>query len=416
MNNYKSIPRSEFFTYCQKAFESFRLSSYMTDRYLRCIEYISQYMEDMGIDSYDLKFSSIFQEKIAKADNSPNRRKSRDYSCALSLIDRFTQGLPYVARRKHLKTYSFPPNELGDYAKKFIEHIKTRKCKDTTLLRYQHSMSNIVNGLSEKGCDSPSHLTRTLIIDSIASHRTADNWYFYLIDQFLNYLAEQDVIPLVLAHVTYGQKPPIPKPLPSYYTAEEVKKIEMSFDRGTLLGKRNYAMVLLASRLGLRASDICLLQLDSLDWKNNRIKIVQSKTGKDLELPLLADIGNAIIDYLKYARPKAKSNMVFLSQVEPYRPISTATLSGAVSKAIHRAGIETIGRHVGTHTLRHSLATSMMKTGSSIQAISETLGHSDTRATMEYLNVDIDSLMECSHEVPPVDESYYTQKGGALYV
>lgn len=108
--------------------------------------------------------------------------------------------------------------------------------------------------------------------------------------------------------------------------------------------------------------------------------------------------------------------MVFLSQVEPYRPIATATLSGAVSKAIHRAGIETIGRHVGTHTLRHSLATSMMKTGSSIQAISETLGHSGTGTTMAYLNVDIDSLMECSHEVPPVDKSYYTQKGGAFYV
>lgn len=75
----------------------------------------------------------------------------------------------------------------------------------------------------------------------------------------------------------------------------------------------------------------------------------------------MADVGNAIIDYLKHARPKTKSNMVFLSQVEPYRPIATATLSGAVSKAIHRAGIETIGRHVGTHTLRHSLATSMMK-------------------------------------------------------
>lgn len=416
MNNCKSIPRSEFFIYCKRAFESFKLSTYMTDRYLRYIEYISQYMEDMGVDSYDLNFSSAFQEKIAKADNSPNQRKSREYSCALSLIDRFIQGLPYAAQRKKLKTYNFPSNELGDYANKFIEHIKTKKRKNVTLLRYQHSMSNIVNGLSEKGCDSPSHLTRTLIIDLIASHRTADNWYFYLINQFLNYLAEQDVIPLVLAHVTYGKKPPIPKPLPSYYTAEEVKKIEMSFDRGTLLGKRNYAMILLASRLGLRASDICQLQLDSLDWKNNRIKILQSKTGKDLELPLLADVGNAIIDYLKHARPKTKSNMVFLSQVEPYRPIATATLTGAVSKAIHRAGIETIGRHVGTHTLRHSLAASMMKTGSSIQAISETLGHSGTGATMTYLNVDIDSLMECSHEVPPVDKSYYTQKGGAFYV
>ena len=86
----------------------FRLSTYMTDRYLRYIEYISQYMEDMNIDYYDLNFSLAFQEKIAKADNSPNQRKSKEYSCALSLIDRFIQGLPYVAQRKKLKNIQFP--------------------------------------------------------------------------------------------------------------------------------------------------------------------------------------------------------------------------------------------------------------------------------------------------------------------
>ncbi len=138
MNDYKSIPRNEFFVYCKRAFESFRLSTYMIDRYLRYIEYISQYMEDMNIDYYDLNFSLAFQEKIAKADNSPNQRKSKEYSCALSLIDRFIQGLPYVAQRKKLKTYNFPSNELGDYANKFIEHIKTRKCKNVTLTRWRN--------------------------------------------------------------------------------------------------------------------------------------------------------------------------------------------------------------------------------------------------------------------------------------
>jgi hypothetical protein len=95
-------------------------------------------MEDMNIDYYDLNFSLAFQEKIAKADNSPNQRKSKEYSCALSLIDRFIQGLPYVAQRKKLKTYNFPSNELGDYANKFIEHIKTRKCKNVTLTRWRN--------------------------------------------------------------------------------------------------------------------------------------------------------------------------------------------------------------------------------------------------------------------------------------
>ena len=91
-------------------------------------------------------------------------------------------------------------------------------------------------------------------------------------------------------------------------------------------------------------------------------------------------------------------------------------MSDAIAKAIKRAGIATVGRHTGAHSLRHSLATAMMQSHTSIQVISSALGHSDSISTMGYIHVAIDSLMECTHEVPPVGKDYYEQKGGAFYV
>ena len=165
----------------------------------------------------------------------------------------------------------------------------------------------------------------------------------------------------------------------------------------------------------VRSSDICQLKFENIDWKNSQIKLVQQKTGIAIELPLLANVGNAIIDYLKYARPKAETDIIFLTMFAPFRHLNANSFRGIVERAIVKSGIETIGRHTGPHSLRHSLATAMMKTNT-IQTISETLGHTNTTTTMDYLSISVDDLMECTHDVPPVDESYYTQKGGAFYV
>ena len=104
--------------------------------------------------------------------------------------------------------------------------------------------------------------------------------------------------------------------IPSYYTTEEIKVIENSVSRSSALGKRNYAMILLASRLGLRASDIMSLKFSDIDWDNDLIRLRIQKTGKTIELPLLADVGNAIIDYLRYGRP-ASTSQTYFYQVVP---------------------------------------------------------------------------------------------------
>lgn len=203
--------------------------------------------------------------------------------------------------------------------------------------------------------------------------------------------------------------------IPSFYTAEEVATVENSVSRSSSVGKRNYAMVLLASRLGLRASDIANIQFSNIDWDKDMITLIMQKTGKTIELPLLADVGNAIIDYLQHGRPQSELQNVFLSCRAPYVAATKAMVRAAINTIICKAGIDVSARHHGPHSLRNSLASTMLENGTMIPVISESLGHRNTETTLTYLRIDIKSLMQCAIPVPPVPDEFYNQRGGAFY-
>ena len=202
--------------------------------------------------------------------------------------------------------------------------------------------------------------------------------------------------------------------LPSLYTEEEISKMLAAIDRGNPKGKRDYAMILLASYLGLRASDICQLQFDEINWEHDTISLVQKKTKQNVELPLLPLIGNAIIDYLKYGRPKSESNYVFLQLIPDYTCITVSTFYNIVTeyilRYILRAGISTDNRRHGPHSLRHSLAARLLETRTPMPTISEVLGHTNIESTNQYLRVDIAELRQCAIEVPSTD--YYDRNRG----
>jgi site-specific recombinase XerD len=134
-----------------------------------------------------------------------------------------------------------------------------------------------------------------------------------------------------------------------------------------------------------------------------------------IELPLLNIVGEAMIDYIRNGRPKSDSKTIFLTAIAPYTIISVPGISCIVSRIIYKAGIDTKDRHHGSHCLRHSLATRLLKQGTTLPVISDVLGHSDSQTTMTYLNVDINSLLQCSLDVPPVTDRFYMQKGGWFY-
>ena len=141
----------------------------------------------------------------------------------------------------------------------------------------------------------------------------------------------------------------------------------------------------------------------------------QFKTKRKIELPLLTDVGEAIIDYIQHGRPKSESKFIFLRASSPYEPLTSTGLYVIINKYFQRSNVEWGKRRHGAHAMRHSLATNMLKKGTPIAVISDSLGHTDSVTTMKYIHLNVDGLLKCTLDVPIVDNDFYLQKGDGVY-
>ena len=205
--------------------------------------------------------------------------------------------------------------------------------------------------------------------------------------------------------------------IPSTYSKEEVQQLIESVDRSSQTGKRDYAVVLIAARLGLRASDIGNLKFENLHWDKSIIKLNQCKTRKELILPLLPDVGNAIIDYMKYGRPQSNEPYVFLCQRPPYAHFTNSNVvTHIVQRAFLKCGLVDKLRKFGSHALRHTLGFRMLQESTLLPVITEVFGHQSSESTRYYLRIDLKSMKQCMLDVPLVASEFYNQKGGLFYV
>lgn len=181
-------------------------------------------------------------------------------------------------------------------------------------------------------------------------------------------------------------------------TPEDEQKLLDSADCMTPLGKRNYAMLLLALRTGLRSIDIINLKLRDVQWKSNTIEIVQEKTGTLLVLPLLTDVGNAIADYILNGRPDSQQPYIFLRTQAPHQKLSGhSTCYGISCKMMKEAGIrQGVEDQKGFHCLRHYVATRLLSEETPLPVISSILGHRDKDSTKTYLSMDLVHLRACA--------------------
>jgi site-specific recombinase XerD len=184
--------------------------------------------------------------------------------------------------------------------------------------------------------------------------------------------------------------------IPSVWAAEDLKKLIKAIDRGNPMGKRDYAIILLACRLGLRSSDIKNLTMDNFHWEEKKLVFIQSKTRTTLTLPLTSDVGWAVIDYLKYGRPKVNTRTLFIRHIAPFLPFAKGDhLNQMIKKYMRIAHLPTLKKKTGMHSLRHTLAGMLLESDTPLPVISDILGHIDTESTAVYLKVDIKKLKEC---------------------
>lgn len=175
--------------------------------------------------------------------------------------------------------------------------------------------------------------------------------------------------------------------LPATLDAADVASVLRSCDRSTATGRRDFAVLTLLARLGLRAGEVAALQLGDIDWQAGEI-VVHGKARRVERLPLTVDVGEAIASYLREARPRADSRCLILTRQAPFRAIDPSSITTLVYRACRRAGLAP----VGGHRLRHALASEMLRRGGSLLEISQVLRHRDLATTLLYAKVDRTAL------------------------
>lgn len=355
---------------------------------------LSHFMEQNALQDYNESVGVSFQDDYCK--NHTGERQLIGVRLFIIRINAILNGEGFVPRRKKLSTPDELPVGLENLLTLYKEHCAEKGNCPSTVHRNEICCRPFLKLLADEGiCGSDGIITASI---SRACLKLTCRRSFPTIRAFLRFLADNGhlnrdysfLIPLFKS----------PQKMPSVYSVNEIQKIEEEAGRSRSIGKRDYAMLLLATRLGLRPSDIALMTIDKLDFQTGTIRLIQKKTGAPLELPMLPSIRNALLDYIQNTRGDSVSPYVFLSQQPPYPHVSTTVVSDCVRRSILAAGIDPKNRGVCARAMRSSLASSMVNDGIPYEVVRKTLGHRDKEAIRHYAKIDVEQLKLYTLEPP----------------
>ena len=284
----------------------------------------------------------------------------------------------------------------------FCEELLYREYSNATVESNTQKVQLFINHLTEQGVSSSADITIGHIDSFMKTIETKAVKYIgvflYVFRNYLSFLYERGYTENDLSPQLPKVRVPRNASIPYVWSKEDIQKLLGAIDRSDPKGKRDYAILLIAVRLGLRIGDIRGLKQSSIDWNHNTINLIMSKTGQRIELPLLRDIGWAVIDYLQNGRPITNSDCLFVRHKAPFTAFSGYN---AFHKELHRyivkAGLSLPNdRHHGMHSLRSTLAGNMLEVKSPLSVISESLGHQSVNTTSIYLKIDIEGLRKCA--------------------
>lgn len=284
--------------------------------------------------------------------------------------------------------------------KKFLDNLKFKGLSDEYIYSNKKALKNFFKYLMINNVSHISKITNDNIFNYILTlNRYSQSYKYDIVSKiriflkfmYLNNFTSRDFT-LAIPKIKINHNNKIPHTI---WSSDEINKILNSIDTTTKIGKRDYAIFMLLTHLGLRFSDVKNIKFEDIDWQMNILNINQNKTGKIVTLPLLDNVGIAIIDYIKNGRPNVDSKYIFLNRNdESFSP--QFSFYHIFKKYLTLANIDISNKkYIGTYSLRHSLATTLFQNRTPLSTISGILGHTDINNTAIYLKVDISSLKEC---------------------
>ena len=356
---------------------------------------------------YDEKEYSEFLLDYYKFDISEytNKSKSRHQQLMRSkrILDDWNNYKLHILKRSLPNAlYSDYPSGWSIILDNYLNYLKnvrqncdkSIKIKRDYLIRllsyfYQNKINNLEQ-LSKS--DITKFINKTIEKGNVSKRRN-----FYVLREFLTYLFIEGILKedlsIYIPKICNKHK----RKLPTYLKQDNIENLLKSIPREKKIDIRNYAIILIAARLGLRLSDILNIKLKDIDWKNNKINVIQPKTNNLNILPLSKEVGWAIIDYINKARPKCNNEYLFVKMKYPFEKLEQFT---EFNKYFDKCDFKKEDTKKGIHNLRHSFATNLLDNDIPIHIISSVLGHTSTDTTSNtYLKIDVKNLKKVCLEV-----------------
>ncbi len=352
------------------------------------------YTEQLGMD-FLKEFFGITQEDFSRTLPQAETQEIR----VIRMVGDFQ--LHHAVLRRYLKHKEILTTPFFvDIRSRFRSSCEKKGYSQVTTEHYVKQSSYLMDYLAAQGMDDFTEVT----LDTVNAYiRTLAGFSYKTVEQhicslraFFRFLYQEGTVPDDLTAKMPMVKARKQTAIPSVWTHEELKQLIGAIDRGSPKGRRDYAIILIACRLGLRCTDIKNLCFENFNWAEKKLCFTQSKTGQPIELPLVPDVGWAVIDYLKYGRPKVDSSRIFVRHMAPFLPFAEGDhLDQLIRAYMVKAHIPMRGKHRGMHSLRHTMANVLLEKDTPLPVISDIIGHLDTNSTAIYLKVDMERLAEC---------------------
>ena len=357
--------------------------------YMRSAAHLGRWMEVSGVE-----LDEFSEETIAKFDRHRCECPGvwrHGHAPSQRCIARVRRFVAYLRDRGVVVAEpAAAPQEIRAPLVGFREWLDShRGLAERTIGQYEDRIASMLPALGSDPSRYNARLVRRVILtESRNRHLTYTKTFVTALRAFLRFLAAQGKCAPHLDRAVPAIREWKLSALPRYLEAHDVERVIASCDQTRPQGIRDRAVLLLLARLGLRAGDIVALRLDDLDWSHGRVR-VRGKGKKEVRLPLPQDVGDAVLDYLRSARPSSNHERLFLCTNAPVRPFgNSSVVSSIVRGAIERAGLPDPPSK-GAHLLRHSAATIMLRSGASLDTVATVLRHESSDMTAHYAKVDL---------------------------
>ncbi len=354
---------------------------------------LKKYVFSLSEQTYTEKSAHVFIEDILPTLTVSESTKKHIRTTIRHFND-YLSHRPYTFRINN--SAQLPPLIFRNVIDDYVTDMSTQGYKPATIEVRKIFAIQFLVSVYDQGIRSLKDVSGTHVGCSVLSAGSVEGMcqklpYFlrYLHKKGLTGLELQNAVPSVISE----------KKLPSVYDTQELIQILAGINTTTLIGKRDYAILIILMTYGLRVKDLVELKLENIDFQHGYISFKQSKTGKPYCAELLPTVKDALESYLSETNPLLENRRLFYSTQAPYQPLSRGAVWSIVSGRIHSAVVAD-GRHQGPHAIRSSLASGLVSDNVPYPIVQKILGHTDPNATKRYVAIDIEQLRKCSIECP----------------